>query len=266
MRRRGRWLVDARAPDPATATGSTTATSSTVTTTPLPDPRSRRQPDGVHALSRTFDPARFSWTDHRWTGRQLAGSCIYELHVGTFTPEGTLDAAVGKLDHLVDLGVDFVELLPVNAFNGAHNWGYDGVLWFAVTETYGGPEAYQRFVDDCHARGLAVVQDVVYNHLGPSGNYLPRFGPYLHDESAQHVGRVDQPRRAGGAPLHRRQRADVAARLPRRRAAPRRRARARRHVTQAHPPRARRGGRGAVGGAAPSAHADRRERSQRPAS
>ncbi len=165
-------------------------------TTPLPDPRSRRQPDGVHALSRTFDPARFSWTDQRWTGRQLAGSCVYELHVGTFTPEGTLDAAVGKLDHLVDLGVDFVELLPVNAFNGAHNWGYDGVLWFAVTETYGGPEAYQRFVDDCHARGLAVVQDVVYNHLGPSGNYLPRFGPYLHDESTNTWGasiNLDEP-------------------------------------------------------------------------
>ena len=155
---------------------------------PLPDPRSRRQPDGVHGLSRTFDAARFSWTDERWTGRQLAGSCIYELHVGTFTPEGTLDAAVGKLDHLVDLGVDFVELLPVNSFNGTHNWGYDGVLWFAVDETYGGPEAYQRFVDDCHARGLAVVQDVVYNHLGPSGNYLPRYGPYLHEANANTWG------------------------------------------------------------------------------
>ena len=164
--------------------------------TPLPDPRSRRQPDGVHALSRTYDPAAFGWTDQRWTGRQLAGSCIYELHVGTFTPEGTLDAAVGKLDHLVDLGVDFVELLPVNSFNGTHNWGYDGVLWFAVDETYGGPEAYQRFVDDCHARGLAVVQDVVYNHLGPSGNYLPRFGPYLHDENSNSWGssiNLDEP-------------------------------------------------------------------------
>ncbi len=164
--------------------------------TPLPDPRSRRQPDGVHGLSRTFDTARFTWTDQRWTGRQLAGSCIYELHLGTFTPEGTLDAAVGKLDHLVDLGVDFVELLPVNSFNGAHNWGYDGVLWFAVDETYGGPEAYQRFVDDCHARGLAVVQDVVHNHLGPSGNYLPRFGPYLHEASANTWGasiNLDEP-------------------------------------------------------------------------
>ncbi|MEO5898733.1 MAG: malto-oligosyltrehalose trehalohydrolase [Ilumatobacteraceae bacterium] len=152
-------------------------------TTALPDPRSRRQPDGVHALSRTFDPSRFAWTDASWTGRQLAGAVIYELHLGTFTPDGTLDAAIIRLDHLVELGVDFVELLPVNAFNGDHNWGYDGVLWFTVDETYGGPEAYQRFVDACHARGLAVVQDVVYNHLGPSGNYLPRFGPYLHTET-----------------------------------------------------------------------------------
>ena len=104
---------------------------------------------------------------------------IYELHVGTFTPEGTLDAAAGKLDYLVELGVDFVELLPVNGFNGTHNWGYDGVLWYAVHEGYGGPAAYQRFVDAAHAAGLGVIQDVVYNHLGPSGNYLPRFGPYL---------------------------------------------------------------------------------------
>ncbi|MDF9716502.1 malto-oligosyltrehalose trehalohydrolase [Nocardioides sp. ChNu-99] len=147
--------------------------------TPRPDPRSRRQPEGVHGLSRTFDPSGFTWTDAGWTGRQLAGSVIYELHLGTFTPEGTLDAAIGRLDHLVSIGVDLVELLPVNAFNGTHNWGYDGVGWFAVSETYGGPAAYQRFVDACHAAGLGVIQDVVYNHLGPSGNYLPLFGPYL---------------------------------------------------------------------------------------
>ena len=104
---------------------------------------------------------------------------IYELHLGTFTPEGTLDAALGRLDHLRSIGVDLVELMPVNSFNGTHNWGYDGVDWFAVDETYGGPEAYQRFVDGCHAAGLGVIQDVVYNHLGPSGNYLPLFGPYL---------------------------------------------------------------------------------------
>ncbi|WP_426243101.1 malto-oligosyltrehalose synthase [Nocardioides sp. LHG3406-4] len=145
----------------------------------LPDPRSRRQPHGVHELSRTFDGSAHEWQDGSWTGRQLAGSVIYELHIGTFTPEGTLDAALGRLDHLRSLGVDFVELLPVNAVNGTHNWGYDGVLWSAVSEEYGGPAAYQRFVDGCHAAGLGVIQDVVYNHLGPSGNYLPVFGPYL---------------------------------------------------------------------------------------
>ncbi|WP_235929030.1 malto-oligosyltrehalose trehalohydrolase [Marisediminicola senii] len=151
--------------------------------TPVPDPRSRRQVDTVHGLSRSYDPSAFAWTDQSWTGRQLAGGMIYEMHVGTFTPDGTLDSAIDRLDHLVELGVDFVEVLPVNGFNGTHNWGYDGVLWYAVDETYGGPEAYQRFVDACHARDLGVIQDVVYNHLGPSGNYLPRFGPYLHDAS-----------------------------------------------------------------------------------
>ena len=149
--------------------------------TPRPDPRSRRQPAGVHQLSRTDDPATYRWNDAGWTGRQLAGSVIYELHVGTFTPEGTFDAALGRIDHLREIGVDFVELMPVNAFNGTHNWGYDGVAWFAVHEGYGGPDGYRRFVDGCHAAGLGVIQDVVYNHLGPSGNYLPEFGPYLKD-------------------------------------------------------------------------------------
>ncbi|MBS43595.1 MAG: malto-oligosyltrehalose trehalohydrolase [Nocardioides sp.] len=146
---------------------------------PRPDPRSRRQPDGVHGLSRTWDPASYAWGDRAWTGRQLAGSVVYELHVGTFTPEGTLDAAIERLDHLVSIGVDLVEVMPVNAFNGRWGWGYDGVDWFAVHEPYGGPDAYCRFVDACHQRGLGVVQDVVYNHLGPSGNYLPLFAPYL---------------------------------------------------------------------------------------
>ncbi|WP_417234254.1 malto-oligosyltrehalose trehalohydrolase [Arthrobacter sp.] len=147
--------------------------------TPLPDPRSRRQPDGVHGLSRTFDPGAHRWGDAGWVSPGLAGGAIYELHVGTFTPEGTLDAAIARLPYLADLGIQHVELLPVNAFNGPHNWGYDGVLWYAVQETYGGPAAYQRFVDAAHQHGLGVIQDVVYNHLGPSGNYLPRFGPYL---------------------------------------------------------------------------------------
>ncbi len=147
--------------------------------TPRPDPRSRRQPAGVHQRSLTFDPSVHAWQDQAWTGRQLAGAVVYELHVGTFTPEGTFDAALGRLDHLRSLGVDFVELMPVNAFNGVHNWGYDGVLWHAVHEPYGGPAGYLRFVDGCHQAGLGVIQDVVYNHLGPSGNYLPEFGPYL---------------------------------------------------------------------------------------
>ncbi|GAA1477689.1 hypothetical protein GCM10009623_21350 [Nocardioides aestuarii] len=149
--------------------------------TPVPDPRSLRQPEGVHGRSRTFDATAHDWSDEGWHGRPLAGSVLYELHLGTFTSEGTLDAAIERLDHLVDIGVGFVELMPVNAFNGPHGWGYDGVLWSCVHEEYGGPAAYQRFVDACHARGLGVVQDVVHNHLGPSGNYLGMFGPYLVD-------------------------------------------------------------------------------------
>lgn len=155
---------------------------------PYPDPRSLRQPSGVHGLSQTFDTGSFTWTDDSWTGRSVAGSIIYELHIGTFTSEGTLDAAIGRLEHLRSIGVDFVELLPVNAFNGVHNWGYDGVLWYAVHEAYGGPEGYQRFVDACHATGVGVIQDVVYNHLGPSGNYLPKFGPYLREGEANTWG------------------------------------------------------------------------------
>ncbi|HEX2134068.1 MAG TPA: malto-oligosyltrehalose trehalohydrolase [Actinophytocola sp.] len=147
--------------------------------TPLPDPRSRWQPAGVHGPSRRYDHRAFPWTDAAWTGRQLAGGVIYELHVGTFTEQGTFDAALDHLDHLVDLGIDFVEVLPVNAFDGTAGWGYDGVLWGAVHEPYGGPTAFKRFVDACHARGLGVLLDVVYNHLGPSGAYLDRFGPYF---------------------------------------------------------------------------------------
>ncbi|MFB8280603.1 malto-oligosyltrehalose trehalohydrolase [Nocardia colli] len=145
----------------------------------LPDPRSARQPDGVHERSAVHRLDRSVWTDFGWTGRELAGAVFYEMHVGTFTPDGTFDSAIERLDYLVDLGVTVVELMPVNAFDGSHNWGYDGVLWYAVHEPYGGPDGLQRFVDACHARGLAVALDVVYNHLGPSGNYLPRFAPYL---------------------------------------------------------------------------------------
>ncbi|WJL95769.1 malto-oligosyltrehalose trehalohydrolase [Microbacterium sp. ET2] len=161
-----------------------------------PDPRSRRQPQGVHEPSSWFHADAHDWDDHAWTGRQLAGGIVYELHVGTFTPEGTLDAAATRLDHLVGLGVTHVELLPVNGFNGVWNWGYDGVLWYTVHEAYGGPAAYQRFVDACHGRGLAVIQDVVYNHLGPSGNYLPEYGPYLRDAERNTWGssvNLDEP-------------------------------------------------------------------------
>ena len=145
--------------------------------TGYPDPRSRWQPNGVHAASRVYDHDEFRWTDHGWTGRALPGAVIYELHIGTFTPEGTFDAAIDRLDHLVDLGVDFVELLPVNAFNGDHGWGYDGVCWYAPHEPYGGPDGLKQFVDACHARGLAVLIDAVYNHFGPSGAYAPMFAP-----------------------------------------------------------------------------------------
>ncbi|WES65219.1 malto-oligosyltrehalose trehalohydrolase [Microbacter sp. GSS18] len=161
-----------------------------------PDPRSRRQPRGVHDLSAHVRPDRFAWTDAAWTGRPLAGGVVYEMHVGTFTPEGTLDAAAGRLDHLLALGVTHVELLPVNAVNGVWNWGYDGVLWYAVHEPYGGPDGYRRFVDAAHAAGIAVVQDVVYNHLGPSGNYLPEFGPYLRRQGMTSWGEsidLDEP-------------------------------------------------------------------------
>lgn len=149
----------------------------------LPDPRSRWQPDGVHERSRRYNHSQFEWTDAEWTGRQLPGGIVYELHIGTFTPEGTFDAAIEKLGHLVELGVDFVEVMPVNAFDGPYGWGYDGVCWYAAHDPYGGPDGFKRFVDACHRRGLAVLLDVVYNHLGPSGAYLDRFGPYFAGET-----------------------------------------------------------------------------------
>ena len=149
----------------------------------LPDPRSPRQPDGVHERSQLWQPAADAWSDADWQGRSIEGAVIYELHIGTFTPAGTFDAAIDRLDYLVDLGVDFVEVMPVNAFGGTHGWGYDGVLWYAVHESYGGPDALIRLIDACHRRGLGVLIDAVFNHLGPSGNYLPEFGPYLSSGS-----------------------------------------------------------------------------------
>ena len=149
----------------------------------LPDPRSAWQPHGVDGPSRLFDVHAHEWSDAGWRGPRggagTLGGVIYELHVGTFTPEGTFDSAVGRLDHLVDRGVDVVEVLPVAAIPGRWGWGYDGVDLYAVHDALGGPAAFQRFVDECHARGLGVCLDVVYNHLGPSGNYLGRYGPYF---------------------------------------------------------------------------------------
>jgi maltooligosyltrehalose trehalohydrolase len=148
---------------------------------PYPDPRSRWQPEGVHGPSRLVDPAAFRWSDAGWSAPPLADAVIYELHVGTFSQAGTFDGAIGHLDELVDLGITHVELMPVAESPGDRGWGYDGVDLFAAHHAYGGPAGLDRFVDACHARGLAVLLDVVHNHLGPDGNHLPRFGPYLTD-------------------------------------------------------------------------------------
>jgi maltooligosyltrehalose trehalohydrolase len=153
-----------------------------------PDPRSRSQPDGVHATSELIDPADFHWTDQLWRGLNIRGAVLYEMHVGTFTPEGTFDSAIGRLDHLADLGVSAVEVMPVAEYSGARGWGYDGVDLFAPHHAYGGPHAFNRFVDACHGRGLGVVLDVVYNHLGPSGNYLREFGPYFSERHQTNWG------------------------------------------------------------------------------
>jgi maltooligosyltrehalose trehalohydrolase len=146
---------------------------------PVPDPRSLWQPNGIHGPSRTVDHGAFSWTDQRWQAKPLSSAIVYELHVGTFTPQGTFIAAIDKLDYLVDLGVTHIELMPVAEFSGTHGWGYDGVDLYAPHHAYGEPDDLKRLVDATHARGLAVILDVVYNHLGPAGNYLARFGPYF---------------------------------------------------------------------------------------
>jgi len=144
----------------------------------IPDPVSRLLPEGVHGPTEIVDPS-FPWTDDLWHGIPLEHYVLYELHVGTFTPECTLDAAARRLDFLHDLGVTAIELMPVNAVPGTRNWGYDGVGFYAVQSNYGGPAALCRFVDAAHQRGLAVILDVCYNHLGNEGNYLSQFGPYF---------------------------------------------------------------------------------------
>jgi maltooligosyltrehalose trehalohydrolase len=140
-----------------------------------PDPASRFQPEGPHKASRVVDPARFRWTDDDWQGASLKGQVVYELHVGAFTPEGTLTAATTHLKELADLGVTCVELMPVAEFPGRFGWGYDGVCLYAPTRLYGEPDDLRRFVNEAHRHGVAVILDVVYNHLGPDGNYLAQF-------------------------------------------------------------------------------------------
>lgn len=146
---------------------------------PLPDPRSARQPQGVHGPSRRVDHTAFEWHDAAWQPPPLSSAVIYELHVGTFSKAGTFDGVVEHLDHLANLGVTHVELMPVNGFPGSRGWGYDGVNLYTPQENYGGPEGLKRLVDACHGRGFAVILDVVYNHMGPAGNYLEHFGPYF---------------------------------------------------------------------------------------
>lgn len=146
---------------------------------PRPDPASHFQPDGIHQPSQVVDHARFAWTDAAWAGIALRDMIIYELHTGTFTPDGTFDAIIPRLPALRELGINTLELMPVAQFPGARNWGYDGVHPFAVQNTYGGPDALKRLVNACHAQGIAVVLDVVYNHFGPEGNYAGEFAPYF---------------------------------------------------------------------------------------
>jgi maltooligosyltrehalose trehalohydrolase len=148
----------------------------------IPDPISRHLPEGVHGRTEIVDPSKFKWSDASWRGIPLEQFVIYEMHIGTFTAEGTFDSAVTRLDYLHDLGITAIEVMPVNAFPGRHNWGYDGVGLYAVQNSYGGPEAFRRFVDEAHKHGLAVLLDVVYNHFGNEGNYLSQFGPYFTDK------------------------------------------------------------------------------------
>ncbi len=148
---------------------------------PLPSPRSRWQPEGIHGPSRIVDPAAFDWSDYGFVAPRLETGIVYEAHIGTFSEEGTFEGAIVHLDHLVALGVTHLELMPVAEFSGDRGWGYDGVDLYAPHHAYGGPEGLVRLIDAAHARGLAVILDVVYNHLGPAGNYLSRFGPYFSD-------------------------------------------------------------------------------------
>ncbi len=157
---------------------------------PIPDPRSLWQPHGVHGCSRFVNHSAFRWTDRYWQAAPLSAAVIYELHVGTFTPEGTFRAVIDKLPHLLELGVTHLELMPVAEFSGNRGWGYDGADLYAPHHAYGDPDDLKRLVDNCHNHGLAVILDVVYNHLGPAGNHLARFGPYFTDRYATPWGQA----------------------------------------------------------------------------
>jgi maltooligosyltrehalose trehalohydrolase len=170
---------------------------------PLPSPRSRWQPEGIHGPSRIVDPGAFAWHDEGFQPPTLSGGIVYELHIGTFSEAGTFAGAIGQLDHLVDLGVTHIEVMPVNEFSGDRGWGYDGADLYAPHHAYGGPEGMNRFVDAAHARGLAVILDVVYNHLGPAGNYLGRFGPYFTDHYSTPWGSAINFDRAGSDEVRR---------------------------------------------------------------
>jgi maltooligosyltrehalose trehalohydrolase len=149
---------------------------------PIPDPRSPRQPHGVHGFSELYDHSLFEWHDQLWRGAPKTGAIIYEMHIGTFSAEGSFDGAKQHLQYLADLGVTHVEIMPVASWAGKQGWGYDSVALFAPHEPYGGPDGFKRFVDACHATGLSVILDVVYNHFGPVGNYTTKFGPYLNSD------------------------------------------------------------------------------------
>ena len=174
--RRGWWTL----PVPEAGCGDEYAFLLDDDPTPYPDPRSLRQPDGVHGASQLYDHSRFEWHDQLWRGSPKTGAIIYELHIGTFSKEGTFDGAIQHLQYLAELGVTHVELMPVAAWTGNQGWGYDSVALFSPHEPYGGPDGFKRLVDACHATGLSVILDVVYNHFGPVGNYAIKFGPYLN--------------------------------------------------------------------------------------
>ncbi|CAN5300308.1 hypothetical protein BH24ACT9_BH24ACT9_03230 [soil metagenome] len=188
---RGRWSADV----PALVAGVDYALS--IDGGPArPDPRSAHQPAGVDGPSRIVDHDAHPWTDADWPGIELARSVLYELHVGTFSKAGTFRGAIDHLDHLISLGVDAVELMPIVEFSGARGWGYDCVDLWAPHSAYGGPEGLKQLVDACHAKGLGVILDVVYNHLGPAGNFLADFGPYFDDRHHTNWGQginVDGP-------------------------------------------------------------------------